>query len=413
MVRGRASRFALRGTAVVVSLLTTHCAGSGPADGLTNADGLRASGDAADLAGLLRPDQIETILRSSKLVYRVRANRVVQSAKLTEIVDAKDKNEARKMDPFLEVRRDNGKVELRSHAPDAELEPIFAKASQAFAARDFEGARRLYLEAVKAEPLYFKSYTYLGNSLYFLGRYVEAEQAFLEALRLNPFDYQAHLFMGDTLHQLGHYERAKHALTKAFMLNRENEVVQERLRSTLAKMSLSLRTHRVAPPVRIEAGVGDEVLIRLDRDRGKDWYPLAACMACWAYENRCKARAEPERDPLRLAMYRECLLNQAASVAARKETKDPVSPDDASLLAAIEDGYLEAIVFWEVVASRAPAVMLLLPKSLRDDVIEYIDRYVFVSTQTVDARDSGAPMAAGYKPSVREDTAPAPNLASR
>ena len=47
-----------------------------------------------------------------------------------------------------------------------------------------------------------------------------------------------------------------------------------------------------------------------------------------------------------------------------------------------------SIVFWEAVAPRAPAVMLLLSDELRADVVRYIERYVFVSTRLADA---GAP----------------------
>ena len=343
---------------------------------------------------LFRPEQIEQILKESDRTYRVRLSQPVAAVALTEVLRASAPRKPRRMDPFLEVHRTNGKLRLRSHLPDDALEPLFEQASEAFASRDFEEARRLYLEAVRAQPEYFKSYTYLGNALYFLGRYVEAEKVFDRAIDLNPFDYQAHLFLGDTLHQLGDYERAKQSLTRAFMLNRENIVVLERLQSTLAKMSLSVREGRLAPPVSIELANRKEVVLRLDRDEGTRWYAFAACMACWAYENECKARSSVDEDPLRLSMYRECLLNHAVSVAQRRHAESSIAADDRLLLAAIEDGYLEAIVFWEVVAARAPAIILLLPEGLRIDIQHYIDRYVYVSTQLVDSSGSvGGPSA--------------------
>lgn len=361
------------------------CATGGAGPGLVGGEGI---------SGLLRPDQIDTILRASRRTYRVTATSPVEPTPLAQVVELDPIGEPRRVDPFLEVHEVGGKVQLRSHLPDEAIEPIFSLAGEAFAARDFEAARRLYLRAIEARPEYFKSYTYLGNALYFLGRYLEAEAVFHRALALNPFDYQAHLFLGDTLHQLGSYRRAKDALTRAFMLNRENPVVLDRLRSTLARMHLAVREDRLVPPVRIEREGADRVTIHLDRNEGTQWYALAACLACWAYEEQCGARARPEQDPLRLAMYRECLLNQAASIAVRFEENAPITPDERALLAAIEDGFLEAIVFWEVVAPRAPVVILLLPEGLRESIVAYIERYVFVSTRVVQGEAAREPLFA-------------------
>lgn len=382
MAGGPWARLAKRG---LVVLFIAGCRSPAP----TVPPGTSPSAGAGD-SDLFGPETIENILKSSPRTYRVSSGEAVAPIGVVDIVRRNEKGRARRMDPFIEVDRSGGKVRLHSHLPDEDVEPLFSAASDAFAARDFEQARRLYREAVEIRPSYFKSYTYLGNALYFLARYAEAQRVFEQALRLNPYDYQAHLFLGDTLHQLGHYDEAKRSLTHAFVLNRDNEVVQERLRGSLAKMGLALRDGRIEPRVRILPSVGDEVVIQLDKEEGERWYALAACLACWAYEDGCRERAPSDQDPLRIAMYRECLLNQAASVAARSEAGAPAA-DERILLAAIEDGFLEAIVFWEVLAKRAPAVMLLIPDELRADVLRYIERYVFVSTRMVRASPSEPP----------------------
>lgn len=369
----------MRSGAILLSLGLGACAPRSAGPPVGSAQGLAGVQSGQELLG---PADIDRILRESAITYRVSERGTVEAISVSGILIERGSPPQRKLDPFIEVDRSNGKMRLRSHLPDSDVEPLFSQAGEAFAARDFELARKLYLQAVETRPSYFKSYTYLGNALYFLGRYAEAQDAFRRALELNPFDYQAYLFMGDTLHQLGHFEEAKQSLTRAFMLNRDNAVVQERLRSTLAKIGLGLREERLTPAVRIQRGPGEEVLIRLDREEGRRWYPLAACLACWAYEETCHDRARSENDPLRLAMYRECLLNQAAAVASRVEGTE-VDAEERIFLAAIEDGYLEAIVFWEVIAARTPAIMLLLPDALRDSVAEYIERYVYISTQVV------------------------------
>lgn len=369
----------------LLGLTLAACASSEPTPAVDQAESLLEAGEAS---GLMRLSEIQALLEGSPRRYLVRDSTLVAPAPLTETVRLPGAPRAKSLDPFLEVSRAEGEVRLESHPPDDALKPLFVQAGRAFAARDFFSARRLYSKAVLARPEYFKSYTYLGNTLYFMGRYVEAERALTRALDLNPFDYQAYLFMGDTLHQLGHYHRAKSVLLSAFMLNRDNGAVKERLQSTLAKVGLAVREGRVAPPFRIEAAGEDEVIIRLDARTGRRWYPLAACMACWAFEEGCAQRSTPEVDPLRLTMYRECLLNHAASLAAREA---PLSSGERSFLYAVEDGYLDAIIFWEVIAERAPAITLLLPDELRDRIRAYIDRYVLVSTQVV---ERGAPASA-------------------
>lgn len=343
--------------------------------------------------GVLAPDQIHEILEHSARVYRVRIDQRVVARSVTSLaMGASEPEMPPRLDPFLEVERgEDGRPHLRSRPPEGKLEAIFGKASEAFARRDYARARDLYARAIEVDPTYFKSYTYLGNALFFLGQYVEGEQAFRRAIELNPLDYQAFLFLGDTLALLGHLEQSKDALTWAYMLNQGNGVVEERLRSTLAKVRLSVRGGRLLPPVRIERERPGETTIYLDRDQGEPWYALAACLACWNEEPGCRDRAPVEEDPLRLRMYRECLLNHAASLAAVRDAGEKrLSSSELALLVAVERGYLEAIVFWEVVAPKAPAVMLLLPDAVRQDVVAYIERFVFVSTRLA-SQGSGAP----------------------
>lgn len=334
-------------------------------------------------SGLFRPDQIIAILEASGIEYAIVSDEPV-SRKAVPDVMARPSKRTGPMDPFVEVkRRPDGRPHLESSKPTPELEAMFEAGSTAFEAHDYEAARTFYVKAIELEPDYFKSYTYLGNALYQLGDYRRAEEAFEKALSINPVDYQALLFLGDTYYQLGEYPRAKAMLTRAFMINRDNPAVLERLQAVLAKHALRIRDVRLEPPVKIRRVAHEKVEMRLDKDRGLRWLALAACMACWAYEDRCNARSPVDEDPLRLQMHRECLINQAASIAVRRAHDEELEVNESLLLDAIEDGYLEAIIFWEIIASHAPVVILLLPEAVQADILEYIERYVFVSTQVV------------------------------
>lgn len=336
---------------------------------------------------LLRPDQIFAILDQSAIEYSINTDSTVAGRNVALLVRGPLRR-------FLPVdaylwRDPAGAGEparVRSRRPPPEIAELFGRAGEAFEARDYVSAHRFYTRALERQPDYFKTYTYLGNTLHLLGDLRLAEAAFHRALELNPIDYQALLFLGDTYMQLGDYEAAKTVLTRAFMLNRTNKAVQGRLRVTLAKLTLRVRNPRLDPEVRIQRRAGDRVEIGVDRERGLRWLALAACMACWAYEDRCANRSSEDDDPLRIAMYRECLAHQAVSIAARQEEDESsVGKDERELLSAIEDGFLPAIVFWEVLANVAPRVIFVLPDRLHEEILQYIERYVIVSAGVAQA----------------------------
>jgi tetratricopeptide (TPR) repeat protein len=333
--------------------------------------------------GLFRPDKIFAILESSDRHYEITSNDDVEPREIPDVVP-EQMGHARPIDPYLEVKFDDEeKIRLVSSRPPPEIAELFEHAQNAADARDYHTAQALYAKAIEVAPEYFKTYTHIGFAYYFLGELELAEASFLKALELNPVDYQAQLFLGDTYYQMEEHARSKAVLTRAFMLNRTNEVVQERLRASLAKLDLRIRSNRLSPRINIQRA-GENVVLEFDKSSGLRWLALSACLACWAFESECGDRADEDEDPLRLSMYRECLINQAASIAVRMgREEEAIGADERVLLGAIEDGYLEAIIFWEIVAVRAPVVILLLPDSVKEQIVEYIDRYVYESTHRI------------------------------
>lgn len=341
---------------------------------------------------LLRPDQIFEILEKSKITYAIETDGAVSRAGLAEVTD-QPVPRSRPVDAYIHVQGAEGPRKVVSERPPPEIAELFGRAGEAFTQGDLQSAQRLYAAAAKEAPGYFKTFTFLGNTLHRLGQHAEAEAALLRALELNPLDYQALLFLGDTYHSMGRYHRAKAVLLKAFVLNKSSEAVQERLSSTLARLHMRLRTERLDPDFALERTAEERVQMKFREEGSMRWLALAACMACWAYEDRCMARSPVEDDPLRLSMYRECLINHAASLAVRRDSDERLGADEGPLLAAIEQGFLEAIIFWEVLSDVAPLVIYLLPEETRDDIAQYIERFVIVSTRLV-GRSEGAPYVA-------------------
>ena len=326
---------------------------------------------------MLRPDQIVGLLERSTTQYAIVEDPELEPRALTKVLDLPPADPD-PVDPFLEVLRDDGgRPRLIRALPPETVSAAFEAGAEAFSAGRHTEAVSLYEEVVSEAPDYFKGHTYLGRARQFAGRPEAAFEALSEATRLNPLDYQAHLFKADVLEELEDEDGARRALVRAYALNRTNAVVEERLRRLLPELGLRLADPLLRVRLAIES-TGEAVEIRLGP--GGRWAAMGLCLACWAHEPECSNRASKEADPLRLTMYRECVLNQVAILAARDAE---TTTDDRRLLQAVQEGFLEAILLWEVLAERLPALVFLMPPETREDIEAYIDRYVFESSRLV------------------------------
>lgn len=356
---------------VPLGCFVVGCASSGPpaeTDRVETARGLPLS------PGPIGPKELDRILQASERRYRVIEEPGLAEQPIADVLGLPARD-PRPIDPFLVRAEDTG---LASRAPPPASRRTFEQAGAAFRAGDLELSAALYLQAAKESPGYFKAHTYAGRVLFLQARLTEARQALGTAIRLNPLDYQAHLFLGEVLHEQGELVLAKEALTRAFVLHRGNPVVLERLEDVLEDLDLRLAGDVMQVPLQIRDGP-ERVSIAVGE---RTWAPMGVCLACWNHEPRCRDRSPADRDPLRLEMYRECLIHEAAALAVKRD-RQGLRPSQARLLSAIEAGFLEAIIFWEVLVPRVPMVVFVAPESLREKIAEYVDRFLYVSTRVI------------------------------
>lgn len=346
--------------------------GLGCATHVAPAPPIREVGSGPQPTGLLHPRQISDILDASPIAYAIVEHPGVEPQWLAAVLEvpALDPDP---VDPFYVVERDGDGAPRLTHAPPpAEIRESFDQAVDAFESERFEDAAELFEGVVEAAPGYFKGHTNLGRAAQLAGDLSLARASLSHALELNPHDYQAYLFLADVLVELDELEGAKRALVSAYALNRTNPAVGVRLERVLPLLDLRLRPPALSPALQIRRSGEDRVEVAVAPGEGDRWGALGMCLACWAFERRCSQRASRDTDPLALTMYRECLLNHVAA-----------SDHAQRLYEAIADGYMEAIVFWEIIAVRVPAVVFLLPEPLRDDIEAYISEYAFASTRVV------------------------------
>lgn len=334
------------------------------------------------VASWFGPDLISEVLEQSARRYTFTEAPGLEPSPLHRLSEPSERG-ARRLDPFLVVERDlGGTPRMSSRTPPRSIADEFERGALAMSAGRWGRALTHFQRCVEQAPDYFKSYTYLGRAWLFLDEPRRARAQLQRAIELNPLDYQAHMFLADTWVAEEGWREAKRGLTRAWTINPNSDAIRSRLRSVLHALDLRVRSGRLDPELAIRP-TDDGVRVEFGGERATRWLPLAACLACWRFEDRCKSRSPGDEDPLRLEMYRECLLNQVAAVAVRLERRVGVGADEVELMRAVRAGYLEALVLWEVVARRTPMMMLLVTDELRAEVEAYIDRFVYASTRVL------------------------------
>lgn len=325
------------------------------------------------------PAEIYKILEKSAVLYEIGTDESVHQTPVEEIIEPKEPEKT--VSSYLELRDEEGSGQRRLSIsePPAEVAELHERAFAAFRGHAFQEARDLYIAAAEIRPDYFKTFTYLGNTFFVLGDLDRAATTLRQAVALNPVDYQAHLFLGDTYFQLGQLEEAKHHLTWAYVLNRNNRIVQKRLDVTLNELRLRRRLAWLDVAVTIEETDENKVSLRFGAEEDMRWFPLANCMACWTYENECRSRDEAPDLPVRISMYRECLLNQTIAISMRLEDGQSVPADERRLHQAVNAGFLDALIYWEIAAKRLPIIVFLLDDEDRERIHRYIQMFVFTA----------------------------------
>jgi len=262
-------------------------------------------------------------------------------------------------------------------SPD--VESLLVDAIKHLKNNNFDKVIDTYKKALLIDSSYFKAYTLLGDSYYLNGNYDSAEIYLKKAIELNEIDYQAYFFLADVYLKKGNLKNALTEITHAFMLNKNSTIINGRLNDFLEPNGLQINKNRLKFPFELNQ-VSDTLLsVKFGEDQGIKWMPMAMCLACWKMEPDFKELIERHPDSLNfeIQMYKECMANQWAAILYDIEQDSVVTDTEMTLYSIIEDGYLNAIVYWEIMTTKYPMVILTMPKEEKQKVVEYIEKYVY------------------------------------
>jgi tetratricopeptide (TPR) repeat protein len=262
--------------------------------------------------------------------------------------------------------------------PKGRIADIFNQAAQELQNDNFKAVRKLYEEALSIDSGYFKTWTNLGDTYYLLGDYETAEGMLKKSIAMNDIGYQEYFFLADVYDKMGRTGESIDAIAHAFMLNKNSLNLQKALHRLLADNGLGLREDRLEFPFQIRKTGVSECEIKFRNKDGLNWMAMANCMACWEMEPAFHSRLQSgNRWLAKVNMYKECIFNQGIMVENKKKKGKELTKNEELLREALFGKYINAIVYWEILAGEIPMAILLLPRAERETIVEYIKQYVF------------------------------------
>ena len=321
------------------------------------------------------PAEFINIMRNGEIAYTFT---IKQNPQPTNLVVTNP--EPYLISPYLRIMYDkSGNAELVDDQPEGEVKKIYELAAQKLKQKDYDAVLKLYEQAMEINSNYFKTWTNMGDTYFWLGNYDKAEKYLLKAIELNEVGYQEHYFLAEVYNKTGKNQKALEQITYAYMLNKQNPNVKTALSLILKNNGLKPREDRLKFPFEIKKKSKTECEIIFQEKDGLNWMPMANCLACWQMEPSFQKLLNDEQNVIavKTIMYKECIANQVATVASKKQEGKDVSAKELELYEMVNGNYLDAILYWEIVGGEAPQIVLLIPKEGQDRIVQYIKRYVF------------------------------------
>jgi tetratricopeptide (TPR) repeat protein len=322
------------------------------------------------------PKDFYTLIDRSKAFYKVQT---MQLEAPVDFVPAKPTGEPI-INPYLRLTEESDSIFLIEDKPQGEIIKIFKMADKHLFYRRYEEAIGAYREAMAVDSTYFKTWSYLGNTYYLMGRYEEALRFLKRALELNEIGFQEYCFLADTYYSLGDLRKAQECITYAYMLNKLNPEVQAILNDVLDNLGLIVRQDRLRFPLEVKKIDKKTCEINFPTEDDFNFIALGNCLACWQMEKRFKPYwwGYRQKKYFNELMIKECLLNQAMWTDGLLREGKTISQQEKMLQEAVREGYMNALLVWEIGASQDPGVIFYLPPDQRDIVVDYIKKYVFM-----------------------------------
>jgi tetratricopeptide (TPR) repeat protein len=251
------------------------------------------------------------------------------------------------------------------------------EAEEYLVAGDAEKAIELYKKAHELDPDYSELVTYLGNIYFMMKDYENAEKYLKKACELNPNSYMPHFFLADTYYMTDRRKEALDEITYAFMLNKNNVNMVDVLHRVLMANGKQIRRDRLVFPYEVTQQGRDSFNIVLDSAQ-VNYLSFANCMAAWKIpEYQAALNDSIYGMQAEAFMCTECFINLLMSLDGAQGEDKTLSVKDEIIYEMLSAGYIDSIIYWEIMAGEAPLMIMTLPDESKSMIFDYIQEYVF------------------------------------
>jgi len=275
---------------------------------------------------------------------------------------------------------EKGKPAVKEYSFKKEAVKLFEQAEAVFKKKDYDGARALYEQALRADPAFYLALGYIGDTYLYTGRVEEALAAYDKAIEMNPYDHRLYFFRANTLGRAGRQDEARKDIVRALALRPRYRFVLQVANSDKAPYGFRLRETNFEPPV-LARKEGAKVAIYIDpNESNSHWGAYALAKALWLGEPKHRKEMTGSDGPgWSTTEERECLANLMAVYEDLLEKKT-IEPDPRleTLRQIVENEDLNGFILYEVYSRLCPSAMLTLSEENRKLVERYIEKYLIV-----------------------------------
>ena len=224
---------------------------------------------------------------------------------------------ARNLSELLKRLPESGVVKF---SDNAQADQAIRAGEAAFSSRDYEEARKYYLEALHWEPQSYSATLFIGNSYDRQNQVEKAAEWYGRAVGLNPDIETAYRYYADLLAKQGDMKKARTMLIRAAVAEPYNRIVWRELRAWAKLNHTDIREVYVSVPPESQLGA----TARRAGDFSTAWMAYRKAREKWRVNGEFGKRYPGEK------AYRHSLLEETEALEAAGEAAQEILRTDVT-----------------------------------------------------------------------------------
>lgn len=257
---------------------------------------------------------------------------------------------------------------------------LVRKAESIYQEKKYEEARRIYAQAVQADPDCYLAVADIGDCYYFTGRHEQALAEYDKAILINPHDHRLYFFRANALLALGRTEEAKKNYLRSLMLRPRYPFALQVMKARRDVLKMDIRESLFQPPLLVRKE-GDDICIYLDAEKGgAHWMAYANAKAVWLGEPSHRQEIAGDSGAgWSTIQERECLSHLlTVYLAGRADNSIPLDPNLEILKRIVENGDMDYFILYEIYTRLCPYGMVTLSEVIQQEMERFIEKYLVV-----------------------------------